>query len=445
MALVAGTVPFVVPPRAAVAVQASSCTPTPPGPAIGYLLAAADGGVFAFGGARYVGGLPGITYRPKPIAPTVAIAGHPRGYGYWLATSDGGLLGFGTRAPDTRQVGSGIAGLAVTPTQNGWWLASGDGSVFALGDAPFLGGVNGRPAGAAPIVGMAATTSGRGYWLVAADGGVFAFGDARFFGSMGGTRLRAPVVGMGATPTGAGYWLVGRDGGIFAFGDARYFGSTGSLRLTKAVVGMAASPTGVGYWLVASDGGVFSFGDARFFGSTGAVKLASPIVGIAAEPGLTRCAEWPSSSPPDPRLSVSADPDHAPADGEAFFTVNVENQGGDPAYVQRFDTTLVDHAGRTVWSPNACGYSSPAILFGGRQLAPRQTATSRFRYPTENDLPMPDRCPAASEIPPGSYDLVGTLTWCAKAHQADDGWWCDEPTTTQTEHVAVEITQPTNQ
>ena len=69
-------------------------------------------------------------------------------------------------------------------------------------------------------------------------------------------------------PTGSGYWLVASDGGIFSFGDAAFYGSTGSLRLNQPVVGHGRRPpTGSGYWLVASDGGIFSFGDAPFYGS----------------------------------------------------------------------------------------------------------------------------------------------------------------------------------
>jgi subtilisin family serine protease len=192
--------------------------------------------------------------------------------GYWLVASDGGIFAFG----DARFFGSTgalrlnrpIVGVASTPTGAGYWLVASDGGIFAFGDARFSGSTGALSLNR-PIVGMASTPTGRGYWLVASDGGIFAFGDARFFGSTGSVRLNKPIVAMTPTPSGNGYWLVASDGGIFAFGDARFHGSTGSAKLNKLIAGMAPTPSGSGYWLVASDGGIFAFGDARFLGSTG--------------------------------------------------------------------------------------------------------------------------------------------------------------------------------
>jgi len=215
---------------------------SPPAPVPGYALAAADGGVFGFGGAPFLGSA-AATPPPRPIV-----------------------------------------GIEYTPSGRGYWLAGSDGSVLAFGDAAALGSAAGRPL-AQPIVGMRATPSGRGYWLVASDGGVFAFGDARFLGSTGALRLARPVVGLERSPSGNGYWLVASDGGVFAFGDARFLGSTGAVRLASPMVGMARTSSGGGYHLVAADGGVFAFGDARFLGSTGAVRLASPVVSVARAAG----------------------------------------------------------------------------------------------------------------------------------------------------------------
>ena len=54
----------------------------------GVLLAAADGGVFAFCGAPFYGSMGG-----KPLdRPIVGIAATPDGGGYWLAASDGGVF-----------------------------------------------------------------------------------------------------------------------------------------------------------------------------------------------------------------------------------------------------------------------------------------------------------------------------------------------------------------
>ena len=248
----------------------------------GYRLFAADGGVFAFGGATYYGSAATIHIN-RPI---VGMAVTPDGGGYWMAGSDGGVFAFNDAgffgSTGNISLNKPIVGMASTPDGAGYWLVASDGGVFAFGDAGFFGST-GNISLNKPIVGMAATPSGQGYWLVASDGGVFAFGDAGFYGSMGAVPLNRPMVGMAAyPPSGLGYWLAGGDGGVYAFGVAGFFGSTGSLVLNKAVVGMAATPSGQGYWLVASDGGVFAFGDAGFYGSTGGLTLNSPIVGIAA-------------------------------------------------------------------------------------------------------------------------------------------------------------------
>jgi hypothetical protein len=59
---------------------------------------ASDGGVFAFGDARYFGSTGAI----KLAHPVVSMAGTPDGRGYWLVASDGGVFAFG----DARYYGS---------------------------------------------------------------------------------------------------------------------------------------------------------------------------------------------------------------------------------------------------------------------------------------------------------------------------------------------------
>jgi trimeric autotransporter adhesin len=205
--------------------------------------------------------------------------------GYWMVASDGGIFAFG----DARFFGSTgsitlnqpIVGMASTPSGHGYWMVASDGGIFSFGDARFHGSTGSMRLNR-PIVGIAPTPSGNGYWMVASDGGIFSFGDARFHGSTGSITLNQPIVGMASTASGNGYWFVAADGGIFSFGDARFFGSTGSITLNQPIVGMASTGSGKGYWFVASDGGIFSFGDARFFGSTGSITLNQPIVGMAA-------------------------------------------------------------------------------------------------------------------------------------------------------------------
>jgi hypothetical protein len=246
----------------------------------GYWMVSSDGGIFAFGDAKFAGSA-GNQALNKPI---LAMAPTPSGLGYWLVASDGGIFNYGD-APFVGSAGAlslakPIVSMAPTPSGRGYWLVASDGGVFNYGDARFFGATS-RLTLAKPIVSIVATPSGRGYWLVASDGGIFSFGDAKFFGSTGDLVLNKPIVAMAPTKTGKGYWLVASDGGIFAYGDATFYGSTGAIPLNKPIVGMTTTPFGKGYWMVASDGGVFSFGDAKFYGSTGNIKLNQPIVSLA--------------------------------------------------------------------------------------------------------------------------------------------------------------------
>ncbi|HEY2667689.1 MAG TPA: hypothetical protein VGK51_12700 [Actinomycetota bacterium] len=245
----------------------------------GYWLAAANGGVFAYGNAPFKGSVGALN---KPI---IGMATTPLGDGYWMAGSDGGIFAFNVPflgSTGDLKLNQPVVSIIASPLGAGYWLVAADGGVFNFG-VPLLGSTGSLKLNK-PIVGAAPTPTGQGYWLVASDGGIFAFGDAGFFGSTGSTPLNKPIVGMAATPTGQGYWLVASDGGIFSFGDAAFYGSVGGNPAVKPVVGMAATPSGQGYWLAGSDGGIFSFGDATFFGSAGNLHLRAPVVGIVGVP-----------------------------------------------------------------------------------------------------------------------------------------------------------------
>ena len=124
----------------------------------------------------------------------------PAPTGYWLVGADGGVFAFG----DARFYGSlagmrlnaPIKAMVATPDGKGYWLVGADGGVFAFGDARFWGSLAGVSLNR-PIVGMATDPQTGGYWLVGADGGVFAF-HAPFEGSTGAITLARPVVGMAA-------------------------------------------------------------------------------------------------------------------------------------------------------------------------------------------------------------------------------------------------------
>ena len=245
----------------------------------GYLLGAADGGVFAYGSAPFNGSAGGSPLN-KPV---VGIASTPDGAGYWLVAADGGVFAYGNAqffgSTGAQTLNSPVVGMASTPDGFGYWLVAADGGVFAFGDAQFFGSMGGTHINK-PVVGIATTPNGGGYWLAASDGGIFAFGDAPFAGSQGANPLNAPVVGISATSTGKGYWMTAADGGVFNEGDAAFAGSAGGAPLNKPVVGIVGSGTSA-YLLTASDGGVFNYG-GTYYGSAGGIMLNKPVVGIAA-------------------------------------------------------------------------------------------------------------------------------------------------------------------
>ncbi|HZM57454.1 MAG TPA: hypothetical protein VFC03_20765, partial [Acidimicrobiales bacterium] len=200
--------------------------------------------------------------------PIIGMAATGDGKGYWNVAVDGGLFAFGDAkfygSMGGQRLNKPVVGMAATGDGRGYWEVASDGGLFAFGDAGFYGSTGAMTLNK-PVVGMAATSDGRGYWLVASDGGIFAFGDARFSGSMGGQPLNQPIVGMAANGR-LGYWLVASDGGIFSFGGAPFYGSTGGMHLVLPVVGLAPVPGGGGYWMAAGDGGLFAF-NAGFYGS----------------------------------------------------------------------------------------------------------------------------------------------------------------------------------
>ena len=258
---------------------AVSILPSPTAPQ-GYWLVARDGGIFSYN--RHFFGSTGSIKLNEPI---VGMATTNDENGYLMAGADGGIFAFGDATyagslPGKNVSVSNIVGIISDPTTDGYYLIGSDGSVWnfnapQLGDLPFFGiHVN-------DIVGGAMTPDDQGLYLAGANGKVYVLlGDGKFQGDASSLPLNAPIVSMAVDPVTGGYWLVGKDGGVFSYG-APFFGSTGSLRLNQPVITMSSTGDGGGYWFTASDGGVFAYGDAQFWGSTGSIRLNQPVVGMS--------------------------------------------------------------------------------------------------------------------------------------------------------------------
>ena len=95
------------------------------------------------------------------------MAATPTGGGYWLTASDGGIFAFG----DARFFGSTggvrlaqpIVGIAAVPNGGGYWLTAADGGIFAFGNVQFFGSMGGRSLNGEHVVGFDASPTGRGY------------------------------------------------------------------------------------------------------------------------------------------------------------------------------------------------------------------------------------------------------------------------------------------
>jgi hypothetical protein len=232
-------------------------------------------GVDGAGRVNTVGG--GVGFDRVYTLHAVGVARTPTALGGWIAAADGGVFAYG----DARFYGSmggirlnqPVVGIAATPTGRGYWLVARDGGVFAFGDAQFYGSTGSIRLNR-PILAMAASPTGLGYWFVASDGGIFAFGDAKFFGSTGGAPPYFPVTGMAATPDGRGYWLVTLAGQVFSFGEATNQGNA-PLPLAGFCVGVVAAPGG--YRIVDTAGNVFAHAATQ-----DQSRIASPLPLVAA-------------------------------------------------------------------------------------------------------------------------------------------------------------------
>jgi len=220
---------------------------TPTSDEAGYWLVGSDGGVFAFGDAGFYGSLPGLGLAPAGTtgarhldAPMAGVVPSIDDKGYFMVGSDGGVFAFG----DARFEGScpGIGGcsgtaVAVAPdaSGNGYWLVTSTGHIYAFGDAPFFGAPGSQTSA---ITSMVRTPNRGGYWILDANGQVFSYGDAASLGNVPANTAGKtdPATAIIATADGDGYWVSSALGAVYAFGDAPYDGGMFGTHLNGMII-----------------------------------------------------------------------------------------------------------------------------------------------------------------------------------------------------------------
>ena len=213
----------------------------------GYWLVASDGGVFTFGDSGFYGSIPGLGIAPagsagagrKLNAPIVGMVPSSDGGGYFMVASDGGVFAFGDAKFEGSCPGIGGcagAGVAVMPdaTGNGYWLVTATGGVYTFGDAAYYGAPGPQ---ASPVTSAVRTPDGGGYWILLANGTVYGYGDALNLGgpvgSVGGTN---PATAIFTTSDGGGYWVAAANGAVWNYGDAPNDGGMAGTKLNGSII-----------------------------------------------------------------------------------------------------------------------------------------------------------------------------------------------------------------
>lgn len=298
--------------------------PGPAGPATG---GATPAGTGAKATARGQGAAP-----PRPLGAAPAASSTAPGPGYWLVAGDGGVFAFGSAryggsaaAVFAKAKTAGVTGIAAAA--KGYWLVTTTGGVFPLGGAPYLGSVASLNLSAGKTPAIAASPNGPGYYILAPWGDVFAFGAAHYEGSCDPARCgRRPAVAIVPDSSGDGYWLLLAGCQAVAFGDAPALGDPACQEAASApgaqVVGAGRAPDGKGFWALLANGAIYPFGDAASYGDW----YRNAIAGTT--PGLT--------TPAPPRLgsSPAAVAIVPTSDGKGAWVVgadgSVENLGDAP-------------------------------------------------------------------------------------------------------------------
>ena len=214
----------------------------------GYWLDAADGGVFSFGDTKFYGSIPGLGINaagsglPNSLdAPIVGMVPSVNDRGYFMVGADGGVFAFG----DAKFEGScpGIGGcvgnaVAVMPDASGlgYWLVTSVGAVYAFGDASFLGAPGNT---GSLITGAVRTPDGRGYWILDAAGDVRGYGDAA---NQTGEGVGSANFDNGSASAiftdsfGDGYGISDQYGDVETFGGVPNDGGMGNANLNGSII-----------------------------------------------------------------------------------------------------------------------------------------------------------------------------------------------------------------
>jgi hypothetical protein len=129
---------------------------------------AATGAVALFSIAFVIASSSGVPSQESLLlSPLLASASHVAktgsGGGYWVASADGGVFAFGTAkfygSMAAKPIKAPITGIVATSDDKGYWLVARDGGVFGFGDALYQGSMAGQKL-AAPVVGLASSSSG---------------------------------------------------------------------------------------------------------------------------------------------------------------------------------------------------------------------------------------------------------------------------------------------
>jgi hypothetical protein len=213
----------------------------------GYWLVASDGGIFAFGDSGFYGSIPGLGIAPAGTpgttkrlnAPIVGMVPSADGGGYFMVGSDGGVFAFG----DAKFEGScpgigGCAGAAVAvmpdASGNGYWLVTSTGDIYTFGDATYYGAPGPQ---SVPVTSAVRTPDGKGYWILFSNGAVSGYGDASNLGgplgAVGGANLASAIF---TTSDGGGYWVASANGAVYPYGDAPNDGSMAGQHLNAPII-----------------------------------------------------------------------------------------------------------------------------------------------------------------------------------------------------------------